>query len=132
MIGRILLCALMFVVAPALQADEVGSLRAQVADLRNQLQQRGDMNANWLLRQQLRELRSTVAQQEMRIRALATLVVAAGLRERTPEPSSAAGDNELALRLTDLCKRTTWGEAVPAATCKQLGIEQTPPAQRPQ
>ena len=119
-----ILCAAL--IAPTLHADDVNMLRQQVADLRNQLQQRGDMNSDWLLRQQLRELKSTVAQQEMRIRQLESLVASAGLRERSAGELSSPKD-DLAVRLTELCKRTEWGEAVPAATCKQLGVEQAHP-----
>ena len=126
MIARLLFC-LLLVIAPDLSADEVGILRQQVADLRTQLQQRGDLNSNWLLQQQVRELKSTVAQQEMRIRELEALVVAAGLRERAPRHPTGGPEGELAARLTELCKRTSWGEAVPAATCKQLGVDQAAP-----
>ena len=109
--------------APAL-ADEVSTLREQVADLRNQLQQRRASNADWLLEQQLRELKTTVAMQEVRIRQLEATVRAGS--SDVPQPS-AMEDNEVITRLRELCRRTALGEAIPAATCERLGVMQQPP-----
>ena len=120
----ILVIALIACTAPPALADEVSTLREQVADLRNQLQQRRASNTDWLLEQQLRELKTTVAMQEVRIRQLEATVRAGS--SDVPQPS-AMEDNEVITRLRELCRRTAWGEAIPAATCERLGVMQQPP-----
>lgn len=122
-LARVVTLAGLILAARFAPADELTTLRQQVADLRNQVHQRGDANANWLLRQQLRELKTTVAMQELRIRQLEALVQ--GSRSDAPAPpGSGAQSDEVVSRLRQLCERTSWGEAVPAATCQQLGVEQ--------
>ena len=65
-----------------------------------------------------------IEQLAARIRQLEATVRAGS--SDVPQPS-AMEDNEVITRLRELCRRTAWGEALPAATCERLGVMQQPP-----